>query len=180
MRERHFSLYAMARIGGAVYLAQALGCVACGRISDRVLARGASQTRVRKGFIAGSLFSTGSCLFAAVLAGPRTSVALLILVGFTYGLYLSTQWPCTQTLAGPKAAGRWTGLQCFFGNLSGVVAPAVAGVLVNRTGHFVYAFAFTTGVTYLAALLWLFVVGKIEPIQWPDRQNTFSTATLVE
>jgi len=39
----------------------------------------------------------------------------------------SNIWAITQTLAGPYAAGRWTGLQNFVGNLAGVVAPALTG-----------------------------------------------------
>jgi ACS family glucarate transporter-like MFS transporter len=43
-------------------------------------------------------------------------------------------------LAGPAAAGRWTGFQNACGNLAGIVSPMVAGWIVDATGSFAWAF----------------------------------------
>jgi cyanate permease len=60
----------------------------------------------------------------------------------------------SQTLAGPQAAGRWTGLQNGFANLSGVVAPALTGCVVDRTGNFVAPMVITTAVLLVGGLAW--------------------------
>jgi len=52
---------------------------------------------------------------------------MLLLAVISFGAAASNLWAITQTLAGPQAAGRWTGFQNFVGNLGGVVAPAITG-----------------------------------------------------
>jgi ACS family D-galactonate transporter-like MFS transporter len=168
VRERHFSMYSMARIGGAIYLTQALSTLICGRVSDRWIAAGGSPTRVRKSFMVIGMVGGGVLLCASVFAAPRLSVALLILTAAVFGFSMSNMWAITQTLAGPKAAGRWTGLQCAFGNLSGAVASAVTGFLLDRTGHFFWAFGVTSAVLLMGAFCWLFVVGPVEQVQWAE------------
>ena len=45
----------------------------------------------------------------ATQAMATTTIALLIGVYIANGLYSSNYWAITQTLAGPYAAGKWTG-----------------------------------------------------------------------
>jgi ACS family D-galactonate transporter-like MFS transporter len=166
VRERHFSMYSMARIGGAMYLTQAISAVICGRVSDRWIAAGGTPTRVRKTFMAIGLTAGGVFLAASVIAGPGVSVLLLMLVGASFGFSTSNVWAITQTLAGPKASGRWTGLQCAFANVSGAVASAATGFLLERTGAFFWAFGVTAAVAFVGALCWIFVVGPIKQVRW--------------
>jgi hypothetical protein len=49
------------------------------------------------------------------------------------GLATANYWAITQTLSGREAAGRWTGIQNGLGNLAGVTAPTITGVIVART-----------------------------------------------
>ena len=168
VRERNLSMFAMARIGGAIFLTQAVASVLCGRASDRWIAAGASPTRVRKTFMAIGLTTGGLFLAASVLAPTAICVLLLMLTGASLGFSTSNIWAITQTLAGAQASGRWTGLQCAFANLSGAVASAVTGFLLDRTGHFVAAFALTAAVAFLGALCWIFVVGPVEQVPWPE------------
>jgi MFS transporter, ACS family, D-galactonate transporter len=101
-----------------------------------------------------------------VLAGPLLSLVMLMLAAIGYGVYTSNLWAVTQTLAGPQAAGRWTGMQNFLGNLSGILAPAVTGFVVYRTGHFFGAFAITSAISLLGSLAWIFAVGRLEEVAW--------------
>jgi cyanate permease len=75
----------------------------------------------------------------------------------------------TQTLAGPRAAGQWTGLQNFCGNLAGILGPVLTGMLVDRTGTFASAFFVTAGISLTAALAFGVIVPQIEPVAWPAR-----------
>jgi len=67
---------------------------------------------------------------------PPLIVGMLALTGVFLGIGISNGWAIAQTLAGPLAAGRWTGVQNSIGNLAGWVAPALTGFLVDRTGRF--------------------------------------------
>jgi cyanate permease len=62
--------------------------------------------------------------------------------------------------------GRWTGIQNFVGNFAGAVAPWLTGFLLDRTGHFSWAFFITAAVAWIGALSWIFIVGRIEPVRW--------------
>lgn len=166
VRERHFSMGAMAKIGGLGYLCYSAGAVVFGWISDRWIASGGTPTMVRKTFAGAGAGSAGLLLLGCALADPRVSVILLLLAFAAGGMCGSNIWAITQTLAGPKMAGRWTGLQNFVGNLAGIIAPAVTGYVIDYTGRFLLAFVIMAIVAMLAALSYIFVIGPVKEIAW--------------
>jgi MFS family permease len=166
VRERHFSMDTMAKIGGAVFFTQAVSSTISGRIGDRWIAAGGTRTRVHMTFMIAGLLGTGGSLLASSLAGSILSVGLLLLVGASLGSTTASIWPISQTLAGPRASGRWTGLQCAFGNVSGALASAVTGFILDRTGGFFWAFAVAAALCIAGVLCWLFLVCPVEPIIW--------------
>ena len=169
VRERHFSVDNMAKIGGIVYLLGGCFALLAGWLSDRWIVSGATPSRVRKTFTGGGLALAGIFVGLAVVGGPLYCVAALILGVIFFGVYCSNVWAITQTLAGPQAAGRWTGFQNFVGNLAGVVAPATTGFVLDRTGHFYWAFAILTVLALTGAASWVFLVGRVEPVVWQKR-----------
>jgi hypothetical protein len=62
-------------------------------------------------------------------------------------------------------------LQNFFGNLAGVLGPALTGFVVGRTGRFFLAFVIMAVVSLLAALSWICVVGPVKQIAWTQRST---------
>jgi len=166
VRERHFSMQEMAKIGGVAYLLSALFGLGTGWASDRWIASGATPTLVRKTITGGGLACSGLFVGLAAFLPTRESIVAITLGVIFFGVAASNLWAITQTLAGPVAAGRWTGFQNFIGNLSGVVAPAVTGFVLDRTGHFYWAFVITTGVALAGTLCWIFIVGRIEQVTW--------------
>ena len=180
VRERHFSMDSMAKIGGAMFLLQAVSALACGRLGDRWIAAGRTPTAVHKTFMITGMLGAGTFLVASSLVVPVLSVTLLMLVGVSLGVSTSNIWPITQRLAGPQASGRWTGLQCAFGNLSGAVTSAVTGVVLDRTGHFFWAFVIAASFSCVGVLSWAFVVGSIEPVQWRSRAPLQALRTAIE
>jgi MFS family permease len=169
MHERHFSLGTMAKIGGLGYLCYAVAAILFGWISDRWIATGATPTLVRKTFTGAGVGSAGLLLLGCVLAGPTASVILLLMAFACGGICGSNVWAITQTLAGPKTAGRWTGLQNFFGNLAGVIGPALTGFVIDRTGRFFLAFVIMAVVALMAAFSWICVVGPVKQIAWKQQ-----------
>jgi len=139
-----------------------------GKLSDRWIAAGATPTLVRKGFTTAGMAGAAAFLVPCVLAGPRLAPVMVILAAASLGVCSSNVWAITQTLAGPRAAGRWTGIQNFVGNLGGAVAPALTGFVLGRTAHYFWAFAITAIVSLLGALCWAFWIGRVEPVAWPS------------
>ena len=170
VRDRGFTMDGMARIGGTMYLMGAICGTIAGWASDRWIAAGGTTTRVRKTFAGGGLLLGGVSLGLSAFSAPAVLVGLLVLAMIGFGILSSNIWAITQTLAGPRAAGRWTGFQNFVGNLAGVVAPSVTGLVVDRTGHFYWAFLIVTAVALIGTVCWVFVIGPIEQVPWNERR----------
>ena len=153
-------------IVGAAYLLTAISALSCGWLSDRWIAAGSTPTRVRKAFMVAGAGASGVLLGACVIASSAVAIVLLLLAGAAFGLVTSNLWAITQTLAGSQAAGRWTGVQNVFGSLAGILAPAITGFVVDRTGEFFWAFVILAGVAIVGALSWIFIVGPVEPVIW--------------
>jgi MFS family permease len=170
-RERHFSPYDMARIGGATFLLAALSSPICGWLSDRWISSGASVTRVRKTFMGVGMACNGFFLVGCAAAPNGLLIVLLLLAGASFGLVSSNLNAITQTLAGPHAVGRWMGAQNFVANLAGAVAPALTGFLVGRTGQFYWPFLITSVIAWIGAGHYVFVVGPVEPVVWKMQSN---------
>jgi ACS family D-galactonate transporter-like MFS transporter len=169
MHERHFSLAAMAKIAGLAYFLMAVAATSAGWVSDRCIASGEIPSLVRKTFMVVGQVGAGISLAACVVGGPVLSVTCLLLAAAFWGISASNTWAITQTLAGPQAAGKWTGLQNFLGNLAGWIAPVVTGFVVDKTGQFFWAFIITAVIAVLGSLSWIFIVGALRQVDWVTR-----------
>jgi MFS family permease len=167
VKERGFSMSEMAVLGSLPFWGMAGATLAGGWTSDRWIRSGADPTRVRKAYVAGGLLLCGAAMLpAALVTDAGASVALITAACLFLGLFTSNVWAITQTLAGPLAAGKWTGIQNAIGNLGGVVSPLVTGWIVAATGSFTLAFAAATVVLLAGAAAYLSMVGEVRTISW--------------
>lgn len=164
--ERGFSMPGMVRITSLAFFLIAGATMLAGWVSDRWMASGGSPTRVRKTIVVGGLTFSTVILPVAVVRSPDISVALLLLACMAFGVYTSNHWAITQTLAGPLAAGRWTGIQNGIGNLSGIAAAWLTGVVVQQTHSFVMAFLVAACIVLAGAFFWGVAVGPVQPVEW--------------
>ncbi len=170
VKERGFSLSSMAVLGSVPFWGMAAATLIGGWTSDAWVRSGANPTRVRKIYLAGGLFLCGLAMIpAALVSNSSAAVAWLTASCLSLGLYTSNVWAVTQTLAGPEAAGRWSGIQNAIGNLGGVVSPLLTGLVVDRTGSFLVAFLLASAVLAAGAACYLFLLGDIRPIHWNPR-----------
>jgi MFS family permease len=169
VRERHFSVQGMSIVSGLAFLVLAVSALVSGWLSDKWIAAGGTPTLVRKTFTGAGPAIASSIVLVGIVANHGLAVAILMLACIGLGMGTSNLWSVTQTLAGPATSGRWTGLQNFTGNLAGWIAPALIGLIVQRTGNFFWVFVITSSVTLLGAAAWVFVVGPIKPVVWSQR-----------
>jgi MFS family permease len=170
--ERGFSMSAMALLGSLPFWAMAGASLAGGWSSDRWIRAGGDPTRVRKTYVAGGLLLCGAVtLPAALVSDARVSVALITAACVFLGLFTSNVWAITQTLAGPEAAGKWTGIQNAIGNLGGVMSPLVTGWIVAAAGSFTLAFAAATVVLIGGAAAYLTMVREVRPLSWKSESG---------
>ena len=167
VRERHFSLVQMARLAGTGYLLSAATSSLAGWLSDRWILAGGTPTVVRKTFAGGGTALTGILLCtSSFVANPKVFGPLLLLAIACFGLAISNVWSISQTLAGPRAAGRWVGFQNGFGNMAGVIVPIITGAAVRYTGHFNAAFVALAGVALVGAFGYTVLIDRVEQVVW--------------
>jgi ACS family D-galactonate transporter-like MFS transporter len=168
VKERGMSIGRMASVVSVSLVAVASATVLAGWVSDRLIARGASITTVRKSVVVTGLAGSSVILPVAFTANIAISIVLLFCACIAFGAYTSNHWAITQTLAGPSMAGRWTSLQNGIGNISGIIAPSLAGVIVETSGSSRLAFVISACIVLAGAVFWGFVVGRVEQVHWND------------
>ncbi len=165
--ERGFSMGSMAVLGSIPFWVMAISSLLGGWTSDRWIRGGADPGRVRKSYAATGLLLCAAAMIPAPLVNSSgTSVALITAACMFLGLFTSNVWAITQTLAGPMASGRWTGVQNAIGNLGGVVSPLLTGWLVSETGSFSLAFSAATVVLVGGTVVYLMSLGNVRPVNW--------------
>jgi ACS family D-galactonate transporter-like MFS transporter len=148
---RHLSL---GSIGGSVFIifgAGFAGELVGGFLADHWKARGAEANLVMRTLlgISGAL-TTLSTLFLAYVQSPVAAIALLSSTLFFLrwaGLY----WSIPATLTDRGRAGILGGMMNLAGNIGGIAAPIIVGLIVQATGSYFLALMFFTG----AGLLYL-------------------------
>jgi MFS family permease len=168
-KERHFPKAKMAVLGWFPFFAIAFAGVIAGWVSDRLIARGHSLTRVRKGCAGIGLGFATILVPVALVRDATLAMALLTIACFAFGIYTSNVYAITQSLAGPQGAGKWTSFQNGFGNLAGVLAPSLTGFVVDRTGEFYLAFLVAAAFALAGAGMFVFGVGRIERVEFRKR-----------
>lgn len=166
VKARGFTVAEMADLGGIVYVVYAISAHATGWFTDRWLRAGATSTRVRKSFLVAAHAGTAVCMLVCALGGPVTSIAGLVACGMFFGLCTPNMYAVAQTLAGPRAGGKWMALQNCVGNLAGITAPLITGMVVDRTGSFAYAFGIAAVMALAGAFCWGVVIRRIEVVKW--------------
>ncbi len=164
VQQRKFSLREMAVFGALPYCATAIASFAAGAYADSRVRAGAEPGPLRRRVAVLGLSLAALTLFGATQENNAISLALLILAFTGIGLFTANVWAITQTLAGPRRAGSWTGWQNACGNMGGVAAPIVTGWCVESAGGFNLAFAVATALLFAAALFYGFALPRVQEV----------------
>lgn len=175
-RSRGFTMDEVAKYGALLFLMSAISAATWGKLADHWIKAGATPTLVRKGALLIGHVGIGVALVLTALTQGRVFIGMLALTGVFLGIACCSTWAVAQTLAGPHACGRWTGVQNFIGNMAGWVAPVLTGFIVDRTGRFEWAFFITAGVAWCGAISWGLIVGRVEPVNW---EQSASHSTII-
>jgi len=164
---RGFSKQAMFLLGSLPFFSMAVASIFGGWLADRWIGLGGTSTRVRKNFLIFGLSVSAVCLAAAALVtNAAACVACLCLACGALGIYTANAWAVTQTLAGPAAAGQWSGLQNAIGNFGAALSAAVTGWLVKEQGAYTSSFLLSSFTLSVGALSYLLLIRKIAPLEW--------------
>ena len=166
VKQRGFSMTEMATIAGVIYAVQAGSNLGFGWLADRWAARAADPGRVRKLVIVATHIVAGLALILGASGDIKLSIAGLLLAAVAFGANTPMLYANGQTLAGPRAGGKWMGFQNGIGNIAGIVGPLAIGTIVDATHSFSYAFLVSGAVALAGALCWGVIVPRIAPLEW--------------
>jgi MFS family permease len=162
------SVARMTQVGTFVYSIYAVSCILTGRVADRLVRSGRTPNAVYKPIMIASNLGLAVCMLLAAAAPASLAVSLLAIAGVFFGFGTPMLFAIAQTLAGPRAAGQWVGVQNFAGNFAGILAPTITGQIVDRTGSYYWAFAVAGSIALLGAFAWGVVIPRVETVRWPQ------------
>ncbi|MDE3181509.1 MAG: MFS transporter, partial [Acidobacteriota bacterium] len=131
-----------------------------GWIADRLIHRGWDETRTRKGLVTVGLL-TGLFLIPAQHVTSAPTAVLLIMGASLVGLSTGNLIVILQCCAPSHEVGLWTGFENLFGNIAGVLAPLLTGILITRTGSYTPGFDLAVFVLLAGLIFYWFVVGSL-------------------
>ena len=132
-----------------------------GWIADRLIRQGWDPARTRKAIIS-LAFLSGLLIIPAAFTTSKDVALLLIMGGCLVGLSTANQMVLLQGCTPPKEVGLAVGVYNFVGNIAGILAPLITGLVIKLSGGS-YTSAFVVAAVMLAAssLSYWFIVGPM-------------------
>ena len=147
-----------------VYALAAVGALSGGYLPSRMLARGASPDRARKGSMLVYALLILPVPLALVVSSPWTAALLLGIALFAHQGFSTNVFGFTTDVFPSRVIGTAIGIGAFAGNMSGMAMIEFAGWSLD-TGRGYAPMLFLCAGAYLAALLCIhLLVPRIEPI----------------
>jgi ACS family D-galactonate transporter-like MFS transporter len=163
--ERKFTAAEMGFYSSVPFLVMSVVILLSGMTTDRLVARGFNELRVRKLFLAIGFAVALAIVPAGLVADNHTAVWLLLLSLCGLGIASPNTWAITQVVCSKRLVGTVSGIQNFGGNVGGIIAPALTGGIAHVTGSFAAAFAIC-GVILVGGTLAYWLLMK-EPVDLP-------------
>ena len=159
--ERHMSVAQVGVVAGIPYLCGAIGAVTGGWLCDVLTRHGWTPIGGRKILIASALCGMAVFTVGTVFARSNTTAIVFISVClFLIYIASSASWATVPIAAPGQFTASLGSIQNFGGYLGGALAPAVTGMMVERTGSFSQALLLSAGVSLVSAAAYLLLVRK--------------------
>lgn len=162
--ERHMGWVKVGFFAIMPFIAAAVGVLAGGIVSDRLLTSTGSPNIARKLPIIGGLLLASGIVAANYVGSDAAVVAVLSVAFFGQGM-VGLGWTLISDIAPKKLMGLTGGLFNFASNLAGIVTPLVIGFIYQTTGSFSAALLFVGGVALVGALSYIFILGDVRRIE---------------
>jgi cyanate permease len=166
VRERGFTTLEMGGVVGSAYLVNALSALLGGWAADKYIARGGSANVAYKVTMAVAHVGYIICMLCMAVGSKPLAIAAMFAYQALTGASSPGLYAVSQILAGPRASGRWVGIQNSVGSLAGVIAPWLTGVIIQSTGRFTNAFVVAAAVSVLGLVGWIWMVPNLKQLRW--------------
>jgi sugar phosphate permease len=138
-----------------------------GWLVDYLIQRGAEPTRVRKTVMIAGLVIGFAVIGAAYTKDIHVALFWITLATAGIAFHAPVAWSMPGLIAPRNSTGKIGGIMNLFGNLSGFFAPAITGIIVQRTGSFSIALITAALILIVGIAAYVWMLGRIEPIPEP-------------
>jgi MFS family permease len=166
MAARHFSLKQFGIWGLIPGIISIPGGWIGGFASDSLYRRGWSLTAARKTCLVGGMLMSSTITLAAIVPAAWMALALFGLAYASLAFTAASIWSLPGDVAPTSGqVASIGGIQNFASNIAGVVTTSFTGVMLTIThGSFLIPLAAAGVLCLVGAAMYLFVVGRIEPL----------------
>jgi MFS transporter, ACS family, D-galactonate transporter len=171
VQSKGFSLAQLGTLGAVPALLSIPGSLVGGWVSDELYRHGWSLTAARKACLAGGMLLASTITLTVFTANIYLTLLLFSVAYASLAFAASSIWALVADVA-PEAGlvATIAGVQNFASNLSGVVTTASTGFLLTISGgSFDVPLTVAGAVCILGACVYLFVVGRVEPLDTTRR-----------
>lgn len=165
--ERHMAWLKVGFFAVLPFIAASVGVALGGVISDGLLKKTGSANIARKLPVVGGLL-LASTIVAANFVNTNVIVIAIMSVAFFGQGMCNLGWTLITDVAPRNFTGLTAGVFNLCANLAGIVTPLAIGLIVARTGSFVWALAFIASLALLGALSYVFVIGDVKRVEMAD------------
>jgi MFS transporter, ACS family, D-galactonate transporter len=166
VQARHLTMMRAGIYSALPFLAFGVSEIVGGGIADRLMRRGWTETRARKAVVTVG-FLSGLLLIPAVFVSSG-EIAIALIVGACFvGLSTGNSIAIVQACAPVNEIAAWSGMQNLAGNLGGIVAPLLTGMLISRTGSYVPGFILAAVLVVAGILPYWLILGELRPSDHP-------------
>ncbi len=166
VKSRDFSMSSMAGLLGSAYLINAIAGLIGGWLCDAWIRAGRSASVIYKSImVINHVVSIAAMIGMAVLP-LHAAIASLFAYEVVLGLSSPGIYAIPQIMAGPGATGRWVGVQNCCGNIAGIFAPMLTGILRDATGSFTSAFVLAALINVFGLVGWVWILPRVAPLRW--------------
>lgn len=163
----HLKMRTAGLLAALPYIAASVGVLTGGWWSDWLIKRTGSATLGRKVPIVTGLAMASTLLVAGYVHSTAAVISILSFVFFGQGM-CNLGWTLITDIAPPTLRGLTTGMFNLFANVSGIVTPAVIGVILGSTHSFFGGLTFVSVVALLGVLCYLLLLGPVRQIELPS------------
>jgi MFS family permease len=145
VESRHMSLQRAGTLVSIPYMVFTLSEPLGGWIADRLMRFGWKERRARKAVVTVAYLSSVMLLVAGRTANDTTAVLMLGAASLV-GLSTGNLYTLAASVAPEGMEGMWLGCLNFAGNIPGIAAPIITGLLIARTGSYFPGFVVAVAV----------------------------------
>lgn len=162
--ERHMGWLKIGFFAVMPFLAAAIGVLAGGWLSDRLLVKTGSANIARKAPIIAGLLLASTIISANWVDSDQAVIGVMSLAFFGQGM-VGLGWTVISDVAPKHLMGLSGGIFNFCTNLAGIITPLVVGYIVAATGSFVWALGFIGAMALVGVFSYVFILGDVKRIE---------------